>query len=188
MWAWVSPIYGHGDNHVDAKPFPRTEGKRSRGYGVHTIAAVLLFFERRMRVMWSVRLRLPSLVIIVVLMGGPALAQNLDDGKSGAQLFAANCANCHHSPRSLAQDKSSWTLSSFLHQHYATSSASAQAITAYLQSVDAPRAKSVDAPRGKSNAREKDTREKDTREKDTREKDISGLGPPPRPPASVPAH
>jgi len=80
-------------------------------------------------------------VVIAALTGGPARAQGLDEGKSGAQLFSAVCADCHRSARGLAKDRFSWTLSYFLQQHYTTGAASAQALTAYLQSVDAPRAK-----------------------------------------------
>ena len=80
-------------------------------------------------------------IIIVALTGGLARPQDLDRGKSGAQLFATNCVTCHHSPKGLAQDRFSWTLSSFLQQHYTDNPASAQVLTAYLQSIDARRAK-----------------------------------------------
>ena len=83
-----------------------------------------------------VRRGLLSLTITVALMGGTAQAEDLEQGKSGAELFAANCAHCHHSPRGLAKDRFSWTLSRFLQQHYTSGSASAQALTAFLQSVD----------------------------------------------------
>jgi hypothetical protein len=79
------------------------------------------------------------IVVVTALAGGLAQAQDLDQGKSGAQLFAADCVDCHHSPNGLAHDRVSWTLSSFLQEHYTTSSASAQALTAYLQSIDARR-------------------------------------------------
>jgi mono/diheme cytochrome c family protein len=87
--------------------------------------------------------RLPSLIIIITaaLTSGPVRAENLDEGKSGATLFAATCASCHRSPRGLAKNRFSWTLSLFLQQHYTSSAASAQVLTAYLQSVDAPRGK-----------------------------------------------
>jgi mono/diheme cytochrome c family protein len=81
---------------------------------------------------------LPSLIIIGALTVGPARAQNLDQDTSGAKLFATNCTNCHRSPRGLAKDRFSWTLSSFLQQHYTASPTSAHALTAYLQSVDKP--------------------------------------------------
>jgi mono/diheme cytochrome c family protein len=75
-------------------------------------------------------------VVVTALAGGLATAQDLEQGKSGAQLFATNCMDCHHSPKGLARDRSSWTLSSFLQEHYTTSSASVHALTAYLQSAD----------------------------------------------------
>ena len=90
---------------------------------------------------------MPSLIIIAALTGGTAQAQDLDQDKPGAKLFAANCADCHRSPRGLAKDRFSWTLSHFLQQHYTSSPASAQALIAYLQSVDAPRAKPQSAAR-----------------------------------------
>jgi mono/diheme cytochrome c family protein len=109
--------------------------------------------------------RLPSLIIVIVvaLTSGPARAQNIDAGKSGATLFTATCASCHRSARGLAKNRFSWTLSLFLRQHYTSSAASAQVLTAYLQSVDAPRGK----PQSPLPA-------------------TSASGPPLRPPAPVP--
>ena len=101
------------------------------------------------RVMSAVDRRFLLLTIILALIGGPARAQNLDQGKSGATLFAATCADCHHSSRGLAKGRLSWTLSHFLQQHYTSSAASAQTLTAYLQSVDTPPAKPQSAA-GKS--------------------------------------
>ena len=77
-----------------------------------------------------------SLMIVLTLTGGMAHPEDLDRGKSGAKLFAANCAHCHRSPRGLAKDRFSWTLSRFLQQHYTSGSASAEALTTFLQSVD----------------------------------------------------
>ena len=85
-----------------------------------------------------------SLIILLALTAGRTYAQQaqgLDEGKSGAELFKTTCADCHRSPRGLAKNRFSWTLSYFLRQHYTGSSAAADALTAYLQSVDAPRAK-----------------------------------------------
>ena len=116
---------------------------------------------------------LPSLIIIMIIIGAltvrPARAQDLDQDKSGAKLFATTCTDCHRSPRGLAKDRFSWTLSSFLQQHYTASPASAHALTAYLQSVDAARAKSQPAART------------------SQPPGTSGSVPPPRPPAPVPA-
>ncbi len=85
---------------------------------------------------------LPALVAILLLAGGPARAQNLDQGKSAAKLFADGCAACHHSARGLAGGRFRLPLFMFLQDHYATSSSSAWALTSYLESVD-------DAPRGR---------------------------------------
>ena len=89
------------------------------------------------------RRKLSLLVVTVALTGSipgsPARGQDLDRGKSGAQLFAASCVDCHHSPRGLAKDRMSWTLSSFLQQHYTSSRESAQVLMDYLQTVDAGR-------------------------------------------------
>src|SRR5262245_38854092 len=83
----------------------------------------------------------PSLPLIVALANAPACAQNIDEGKSGAKLFTESCADCHNSPRGLAKDRLSVTLWYYLGQHYTATSASAQALAVYLQSVDAARAK-----------------------------------------------
>jgi hypothetical protein len=67
-----------------------------------------------------------------------ARAENLDQDKSGPKLFAATCADCHHSARGLAKGRLSFMLQYYLQQHYTSSSATAQTLTAYLQSVDTP--------------------------------------------------
>jgi hypothetical protein len=87
-------------------------------------------------------------MVMLALMSGTAQAEDLDRGKSAAKLFAANCAQCHHSPRGLAKDRFSWTLSNFLQEHYTSGAASAQALTAFLQSADT-RARSQPAVRNK---------------------------------------
>jgi mono/diheme cytochrome c family protein len=75
-------------------------------------------------------------------MAADARAQeNLDRDKSGVKLFAASCVQCHKSARGLAKGRISFTLSYYLRQHYTSSSASADTLTAYLQSVDTPPAK-----------------------------------------------
>jgi len=86
--------------------------------------------------MSSVGRGLLSLLIVLALMSGIARPEDLDRGKSAAKLFAANCAQCHRSPRGLAKERFSWTLSRFLEQHYTSGSDSAQALAAFLQSAD----------------------------------------------------
>jgi mono/diheme cytochrome c family protein len=81
-------------------------------------------------------------------MAADARAQeNLDRDKTGAKLFAASCVQCHKSARGLAKGRMSFTLSYYLRQHYTSSSASADTLTAYLQSVDTPPAKTKVAAR-----------------------------------------
>jgi len=78
-----------------------------------------------------------------------AAAQNLDAGKSAEKLFADGCATCHRSPRGLAKGRFSLTLSWFLRDHYATSSDTAKALAAYLESVDTPPPGAAPKPRKK---------------------------------------
>ena len=82
---------------------------------------------------------------IVVLANAAARAENLDQGKSGAKLFADTCVTCHRSARGLAKGRFSVTLYMFLQQHYVSNGSSAWALTSYLESLD-------DAPRGRSRA------------------------------------
>jgi hypothetical protein len=88
---------------------------------------------------------LPALSVILVLIGGAAHAQKLDQGKPAATLFADGCATCHRSARGLAKGRFSLTLFLFLQQHYASNSSSAWALTSYLESVES-------AQRGRSRA------------------------------------
>jgi cytochrome c1 len=78
-----------------------------------------------------------------------ATAQNLDAGKSPDKLFADGCTACHRSPRGLAKGRMSLTLSWFLTDHYATSSTTAKALAAYLQSVDEPTPRAAAKPGAK---------------------------------------
>ncbi len=77
---------------------------------------------------------LAALGIIAVLTGTAANAQNLDQGKSAAKLFADGCTTCHRSPRGLAKGRFKLTL--YLKDHYASSADTASALASYLGSVD----------------------------------------------------
>ena len=77
-----------------------------------------------------------AIAAISVLIGSAAHAQNLDQGKSAAKLFADSCATCHRSARGLAKGRFRLTLFLFLQEHYASNSSSAWALTSYLESVD----------------------------------------------------
>jgi hypothetical protein len=70
------------------------------------------------------------------LLATPAQAQDLDAGKSAAQLFGEVCTACHKSARELKRPTAA-----FLRQHYTSSSEAASAIAGYLAGVPSdPRA------------------------------------------------
>jgi mono/diheme cytochrome c family protein len=75
----------------------------------------------------------------------PARAQNLDEGKSGARLFADSCVTCHHRARGLTKGRFRLSLYLFLQQHYASNSSAAWELASYLESVD-------ETPRGRPRA------------------------------------
>lgn len=65
-----------------------------------------------------------------------AVAQsNLEKGKTGAQLYASDCASCHKSPQSVMNAPGIFGLESFLREHYTASRESAAAIVAYLNGL-----------------------------------------------------
>jgi len=73
---------------------------------------------------------------LLAAAGVASAQENLDAGKSGAQLYQSNCAICHKSAQAL--DKSGgglFGLESFLREHYTSSRESAAAISAYLNTV-----------------------------------------------------
>jgi hypothetical protein len=73
---------------------------------------------------------------LVVLVATPAGAQeNLDHGKTAAQLFASDCAICHKTPQGVARAGGRYRLDEFLRQHYTASRESAAVLAAYLQAI-----------------------------------------------------
>jgi mono/diheme cytochrome c family protein len=74
------------------------------------------------------------LAALLVLV--PAHAQNLDEGKSGARLFADSCVTCHHRAKGLTHGRFRLSLYLFLQQHYASNSSAAWELASYLESVD----------------------------------------------------
>ena len=77
--------------------------------------------------------------VVGSLATAPAGAQeNLDSGKSGAQLFASNCALCHKSAQALRKSGGPLGLSGFLREHYTSSRESAAIIATYLESFGTP--------------------------------------------------
>jgi mono/diheme cytochrome c family protein len=74
---------------------------------------------------------------LVLCAAGPAAAQaDLDQGKTAAQLYASDCANCHKSPQSVSSTKWLFGLESFLTQHYTSNRQSAAILAAYLKEQD----------------------------------------------------
>jgi hypothetical protein len=122
------------------------------------------------RIMSVLGRSLASLIVIALTAALAAAQEDLGQHKTGAQLFAADCVTCHRSPRGLAKDKFSLALWYFLRQHYTSSDASAQKLTAYLESTDTSRSKPQPANRA------------------WRSLDTAGSGRPPRPPLPVPTH
>lgn len=81
-------------------------------------------------------IRLAVAALALALADSAGAQENLDQGKTGAQLYAADCAICHKSPRGMAGTGGIFGIQSFLRQHYTVSRESAAAIAAYLEAVD----------------------------------------------------
>ena len=77
-----------------------------------------------------------SLATVTLLIGCFAVirvqAQNLEAGKSPAQIFAGTCNACHKSPRGLLRTVPAGSLPGFLRQHYTTSGDMASLLSAFL--------------------------------------------------------
>jgi hypothetical protein len=63
-----------------------------------------------------------------------ATAQDLTAGKTPAELFRSDCAECHRSPGSVAGTRDVQALAGFLREHYTTKSETAGALAAYVSS------------------------------------------------------
>jgi mono/diheme cytochrome c family protein len=105
--------------------------------------------------------------LLTLIYAGPAAAQeNLNRGKSGAQLYASDCAICHKSPQGLSKPGGFLGLESFLRQHYTASRQAAASITAYLNGIDRgtpaapPRARAAKKPRREEKPGDKKTEAK----------------------------
>lgn len=87
----------------------------------------------------GIRAALSGLALCVAGVAGAQ--ENLDSGKTPAQLFASDCAICHKTPQGLAKSGGVFGLDSFLRQHYTASRETAAAIAAFLKAAgDAPAA------------------------------------------------
>lgn len=91
----------------------------------------------------------------------PALAQeNLDAGKSAAQLFNSDCAICHKSPQGLAKSGGLFGLSGFLREHYTASRETAAILAAYLKQMDSGAPAGKPAPTRRARAKHKTDEDK----------------------------
>jgi len=79
--------------------------------------------------------RLMICLLSLCVAGGAGAQENLDQGKSPAQLFASDCSACHKSPQGLSKSGGS-ELDSFLREHYTASRETAFALANYLRSMD----------------------------------------------------
>jgi hypothetical protein len=67
---------------------------------------------------------------------GAFAQEDLEKGKSGAQIFATDCAICHKTPQAVL--KGGAPGEGFLRQHYTSSRETAAAVAAYLAGLKAP--------------------------------------------------
>jgi hypothetical protein len=82
--------------------------------------------------MLSRALSLAAASLVGCLMATTGWAQNLDAGKSPAQIFSSNCITCHKSSRGLLKTVSPSSLPGFLREHYTTGSEMAQMLSGFL--------------------------------------------------------
>jgi len=97
-----------------------------------------------------------AIAALALVCGGAMAQENLDSGKTPAELYAQDCAICHKSPRGLAQTGGILGVQAFLREHYTASREAAAAIAAYLQAVDhGPAASGKPAKRTAAKPKEK---------------------------------
>lgn len=79
-------------------------------------------------------LRLATVTLLTGCLTAVAVhaLENLEAGKTPAQIFSGTCNACHKSPRGLLKSVSASSLPGFLRQHYTTSSDMASVLSSYL--------------------------------------------------------
>jgi len=97
-----------------------------------------------------------ALVIGCLTAAGVHAQENLDAGKTPAQIFSGTCNACHKSARGLLRSVPASSLSGFLRQHYTTSSNQANVLASYLIANGAAdqRFQAKDQPRQKDGAKD----------------------------------
>ena len=82
------------------------------------------------------RISLGAAVLGLFIAGQACAQEDLDSGKTPAQLYASNCAICHKTPHGLSKAGGPFGLQGFLREHYTASRQAAAAIAAYVDAVD----------------------------------------------------
>jgi hypothetical protein len=116
-------------------------------------------------------------VSIFIGLNPAASAQDdLERGKSGAQIFANDCALCHKTPQAVL--KGGAPGEGFLRQHYTSSRESAASVAAYLRGIRAPvsagggsKSKSTARPQGKGAPKATGEHAKDKNKKEAKPAD-----------------
>lgn len=107
------------------------------------VVVVVRKIQTRLMSSHGIRLAIGSLALCFASSAG---AQgSLEQGKTAAQLYAANCASCHKSPQGVTKASGIFGLESFLRGHYTPSSQSAATIAAYLDGLERQSSGSVRA-------------------------------------------
>lgn len=112
-------------------------------------------------------------VALWICAAGPVSAQNLEAGKTPAQIFAATCAVCHKGPHGLLKTVAPGSLPGFLRQHYTTSTGMAGAMSAYVLSNGAANRRAGDDLTREGRETRK-PREPEQRQEQEREKPAHG--------------
>src|SRR3974390_410156 len=115
-------------------------------------------------------IRLAVGTLALGLAGLAGAQENLDYGKTPAQLYASDCAICHKTPQGLAAKGGGLLgLEGFLTEHYTASRESAAAIAGYLRSMGKVPVGSTRTTKGKKS----DDKSRDTAKRpDTKTGDI----------------
>jgi len=90
----------------------------------------------------GIRLAIGTLALCVASSAGAQ--NNLEQSKTGAQLYASYCVPCHKSPKSVTKFRGGLALETFIsEQHYPATPESAAAIATYLIGLEKRKASSA---------------------------------------------
>jgi hypothetical protein len=96
-------------------------------------------------------MRVSAAAALMLALSGAAWAQeNLEQGKTPAQLFASDCGICHKSAQALVKD--GYPSEAFLRVHYTSSREMASALFTYLRGIARADAASPGPKRAKPKA------------------------------------